>query len=80
MASYAHVSVMINLHTVEFISNLIEYECDAIISQCHVSTLFFVSFPSTYRKLSVVCTDPVAMGILISSLYPNVVLANGLYA
>jgi len=30
---------MINLHTIEFISNLIEYECDAIISQCHVSTL-----------------------------------------
>ena len=38
-ASYAHVSVMINPHTVEFISNLIEYECDAMISQCHVSTL-----------------------------------------
>jgi len=30
---------MINPHTVEFISNLIEYECDAMISQCHVSTL-----------------------------------------
>ena len=39
-ASYAHVSVMINLHTVEFISNLIEYERDVIISQCYVNTLF----------------------------------------
>jgi len=38
-AFYTHVSVTINLHIVEFISNLIEYECDAIISQYHVNTL-----------------------------------------
>jgi len=45
---------MINLHTVEFILNFIEYECDAIISNITWAlwtTLFFVSFLSTYRKL-----------------------------
>jgi len=42
--------------------------------------LFFVSFPSTYRKLyGNVYKSCCYMGILISSLFPNVVLANGLY-
>jgi len=38
-------------------------------------------FPSMYRKLSCgnVYKSCCCMGILISSLYPNVVLANGLY-
>jgi len=44
-------------------------------------TLFFVSFLSTYRKLSYgsVYRSCCCIGILISSLYPNVVLANELY-
>jgi len=78
-AFYTHVSVTINLHIVEFISNLIECECDAIISQYHVNTLiFFVSFPSMYQKFSYgsVYRSSCCMGIFISSLYPNVVLAN----
>ena len=69
---------MINLHTVEFILNFIEYECDAIISNITWTlwtTLFFVSFLSTYRKLSYgsVYRSCCCIGILISSLYPNVV-------
>jgi len=45
------------------------------------ASLFIVNFPSMYRKLS---HDNVyrfycCIGILISSLCPNVVLANGLY-
>jgi len=35
-AGYTDVSVAINLHIVEFISNLIEHERNAIISQCHI--------------------------------------------
>jgi len=35
-ADYTDVSVAINLHIIEFISNLIEHERNAIISQCHI--------------------------------------------
>ena len=47
----------------------------------HPGSLFFNSFPLTYRKLlySSVYRSCCCMGILISSLYSNVVLANGLY-
>jgi len=43
--------------------------------------LFIVNIPSMYRKLSYgnVYKFCCCMGILISSLYPNVVLVNGLY-
>jgi len=45
------------------------------------TTLFFVSFLSTYRKLSYgnVYRSCCCMDILISSLYSNDVFANGLY-
>jgi len=65
--------------TVEFISNLIEHERNAIISQYHIrfcNWFVYHQFSQMYKKLSWgnVYKSCCYMGILILSLYPNVVL------
>ena len=62
------VSVAINLHTVEFVSNFIMNETQLFADTAVVPwiSLLLVSFPSTYRKLSHVYKSCYCMGILIS--------------
>jgi len=75
---YTDVSVAINLYTVEFICNMNATQLfpNAILNPA--TGLFIVSFPLIYRKLS--CSNIYKsccyMGILIASLYPNIVLVN----
>jgi len=57
-ASYAHVSVTINLHTIEFISNLIEYDATQLLLNEHPGSLcsprgtvlFSLSVSTIWRK------------------------------